>query len=207
MVKRPLRFGSALHSGLTILVVVASACHKPIPPEEPTAAVISQQEDLQYLWNGTLSVLRKFEFVPDRQDRAAGVIATLPLTSMQWHEPWRQDVADQYFLLESSLHTIQRVVTVKFHAEPEPNVEVRVDVYRVSQPETQITSASSVLHGFAGLLPTEEGQMGPGVRAERVPLGRDAALEERLLGRILEFTVHPVADTVDTPAAEASSPA
>lgn len=171
------------------------ACQKPLPPQEPTAAVISTQEDVASLWESALSVLRKFEFVPDRQDRAVGVITTLPMTSMQWHEPWRQDVVDGYHLLESSLHTTQRVVTVRFHSGEQPHVDVQVDVYRASQPETQITSASSVLHGFAGLLPTETGVLATAAQVDWVPLGRDAALEDRILRRILNFSQYPVPES------------
>ena len=161
-------------------------------------------EDVQPLWDTALAVLIKHDFRPDRQDRTAGIITTHPTTSMQWHEPWRQDVADSYSVGEASLHTIQRQATVRFirngrtqrpAAGDEPRqtgvenwtLDVQVDVYRLSVPEYQITSSSSVIRSFSGDLPTVTGERVADARAARrwVPLGRDGAMEERLLTRIL----------------------
>jgi len=168
-------------------------CHRPAQPEVVTSAAIGGGDDLTDVWNATLSVLRKFDFEPDRQDRAAGVITTHATTSMQWHEFWRQDVANAYDLFSASMHTMQRQVTVRFIRDAGWTVEVQVDVYRLATPETQITSASSVMHGFSGALPTIEGKMvQPGESPEHwVRLGRDGILEGRLLRRILAFADEP----------------
>jgi len=117
-----------------------------------------------------------------------GVIETRPTTSRQWGEWWRRDVGDSYSLGESSLHTIQRKATVRFVRGAEGRrVEVQVDVYRLSVPESQITTASSAIHGFDGALPTAEGQYGKdgNLRERWVHLGRDAEVETRLLASIL----------------------
>ena len=155
----------------------------------PSAQVAD--DEIELFWDATLSILRKHGFRPDKQDRAMGVIETLPITSRQWGEFWRQDVADTYSLAHASLHTTQRKATVHFirseGAEGGWRVEVQVDVYRLSMPESQITTASSAIQAFGGVLPTTEGVVNKDARSRRhwVRLGRDAVLESRLLDRIL----------------------
>ncbi len=171
-----------------VSLAVLVGCQRPTRPLDVTSAAIGGGDDLTDVWNATLSVLRKFDFPPDRQDRAAGVITTHPTTSKQWHEFWRQDVADPYDVLSASMHTTQRQATVRFTQDAGWTVEVQVDVYRFSTVEMQITSASSVMHGFSGALPTSEGKMlEPGESPEHwIHLGRDGALEDRILRRILQ---------------------
>ncbi|HKQ47243.1 MAG TPA: hypothetical protein VJZ71_04135 [Phycisphaerae bacterium] len=179
---------------MLLITVAAAGCQRPAPPESPTASTITD-EDVQPLWDTALAVLIKHDFRPDRQDRTAGIITTHPTTSKQWHEPWRQDVADSYSLGEASLHTVQRQATVRFirHPKDQPPaadnwaIEVQVDIYRLSVPEYQITSSSSAIRSFNADLPTVTGEKVADARAARrwVPLGRDGAMEERLLSRIL----------------------
>lgn len=167
--------------------VFLAACTRPAPPTGLTAAKI-EADQLEPLWDATLSVLRKHDFLPDRQDRAQGVITTLPSTSRQWGEVWRHDLADNYSKVESSMHTVQRQVTVRFVKSPEWSLSVQVDVFRLNVPESQITTASSAFQAFSGALPDTEGsQQISGVARGRnwVPKGRDAAMEDRLLNRIL----------------------
>lgn len=119
-----------------------------------------------------------------------GLIETRPTTSRQWGEFWRQDVDvyDHYGLLQASLHTTRRKATVRFVNTPQGwQIEVEVDVSRLSMPESQVTTASSAIHGFSGVLPTSEGDM-YAEKADRmswISLGRDALMEERLLQSIL----------------------
>ena len=109
-----------------------------------------------------------------------------PTTSMQWGEFWRQDVADSYSYGEASLHTIQRQATVRFVKNGGWRVEVQVDVYRLSMPDSQITSASSCLQSFSGIIPDAGGTVTKGTsRRTWVHIGRDGAMEQRLLDRIL----------------------
>jgi len=170
------------------LLSVPPGCAHPISAEGRTTTDVSADE-LDYLWDATLSVLRKHSFQLDRRDRALGVITTLPETSKNFGEFWRQDVADDYSLLESTLHTTQRKVIVRFIRDEADawHVEVQVDVYRLSQPETQITSASAAIQAYSGVLPTVETGERVDVRAvvEWVHMGRDAALERQILHRIV----------------------
>lgn len=167
--------------------VTQAGCQRPVQPEGPTAYELAMDEDLDALWHTALAVLRKVDFRPDMQDRATGVISCVPTTSMQWHEPWRQDVVTGFGLLESSISTIQRRAIVRFVKGERWSIEVQIDVYRLSRSETQITSASSVLHGFSGSVPTVEGVASDEAANDYwVYLGRDGALEMRLINRILD---------------------
>jgi hypothetical protein len=139
-------------------------------------------------------------------DRARGLIVSDPTTSAQWFEWWRADAPGGYQLLESSLHTIRRVVTV--HVEPvdaagtaaaasgEPlppeergagryRLAVQVEKSRYSAPERQITTASGALQIYSESTPTVEGERGPrSRRVQWVPLGRDPLLEAFLLAKL-----------------------
>src|SRR5262245_16283541 len=147
---------AAIGRSATLLFVLSAACQRPVLTTQPTEMVVDEQE-LSALWDASLNVLRKFDFQPDRQDKAMGIIVTLPTTTMQWGEFWRQDVADGYSYAEASMHTIQRQVTVRFPKNGERKIDVQVDVYRLSMPESQITSASSVIQSFSGVLPDTQG--------------------------------------------------
>ncbi len=171
------------------LLALQVGCEKPVQPERLTAAPI-YSEELEQLWEATLSVLLKHDFLPQRQDRAMGIITTRPATSRQYGEFWRQDVdpTDSYSMAEANLHAIQRQATVRFvRSEPDWQLEVQVDVFRLSRPESQVTTASSAIQAFSGVLPTTQGQTSrdPRTRKQWVLLGRDQDMEERLLDRIL----------------------
>lgn len=175
---------------LLALGAVVAGCHEPASPEGPTAQAVAEDE-LETLWQASLAVLRLHDFEPERQDRAMGVIETVPTTSAQWGEFWRQDVADSHSLVESSLQTVQRQATVRFvRGDSGWTIEVQVGVSRLVAPDSQITSSSSVIRGFSGDLPTTEGRVVRTATDRRrwVSVGRDAAMEERLLARILSRT-------------------
>jgi hypothetical protein len=159
-----------------------------------------------------MSVLRLYDFPPDRVDRVRGLIVSRPTTSGQWFEWWRVDSRGPYQLAESSLHTMRRIVTVNVEplegtagsapagAEPQHGalqtaatqnvggryrLRVEVEKSRFSAPERQITTASGALFIYSERVPTVEGLRGPQSRhAQWVPLGRDALLEDFLLQKL-----------------------
>lgn len=167
------------------------ACQRPLAPEGLTRQAIPAGS-LEELWDASLAVLQTHDFRPDRQDRASGIITTHPTTSQHFWELWRQDVADPYGFAHASLHTTQRKATVQFiRGEPATkawSLHVQVDVYRLTTPEHQITTASSAIQGFSAALPTSEGRVVGDVQGARrwVHLGRDGEMEWRLLQQILE---------------------
>jgi len=146
--------------------------------------------ELELLWDSTLRVLARMEMPPDRQDRATGVIETLPTTTKQVWEFWREDCADDYTQTLADLQTIVQRATVRFKRQPVEGrwqVDVQVDIYRLQRPERQITATSAALEAFSSLLPTTEGQIGGRAELSYLePLGRDGALEAKIVRLIMQ---------------------
>jgi hypothetical protein len=102
----------AVVAALAILVAITlPGCQAPVPPSGPTQIVL-HVPDYDAFVDASLSVLRRYEFTPDRVDRSHGLIISQPTTSGQWFEWWRVDSLGGYQTLESSLHTTRRIVTV-----------------------------------------------------------------------------------------------
>ena len=196
------RYTTATAMVLGLAVVMVAGCQQP----RPSMTVVSAEVGgvgYDRLWDVSLEVLRRYNLVPDRQDMRAGVMTTQPVTCAQWFEVWRPEVVDSRSKLEASLHTIRRQAEVTFG---EPGVEgarrvsVRVDVYRYSLPERQVTTASGALRIFSAKTPTLADGGGEG---RWVLLGHDSHLEAELLGRIATLSdggVAELASVESTPA-------
>ena len=176
----------------TILIALAgmaivSGCQSTPPVRTPVAADLGVA-DFDRLWDATLEVLRRYNFQLDRRDRRMGVITTHPITSAQSFEFWRHEVIGSRSQAEADLHTIRRQATIELNpAETKDTVHlaVRVEVFRLSVPERQVTTASSALQVFGSRLPTAEGRIETRQESEHwVDLGRDSQLEAAILRRI-----------------------
>jgi hypothetical protein len=139
------------------------------------------------LWNRCQHVLRDHRFELDQINRRTGTIVTVPETSQQYFEPWRDDAVTRYDRFEANLNTIRRyaIVTVeptgRWPAEPTITVEVRKERY--SLPERQFNASAEAQRVFSDHLPTMTGQ--PADQSGYwYDIGRDAAMEARLLGLI-----------------------
>lgn len=95
-----------------MLGAVSAGCSAPGAATEPSEIVL-RVVDYERFVEETLTMLRENDLPPARVDRAAGRIETRPTTSGQWFELWRIDSPGGYQSLESSLHTIQRRVTIR----------------------------------------------------------------------------------------------
>ncbi|MBN2447877.1 MAG: hypothetical protein JXO22_14185 [Phycisphaerae bacterium] len=103
----------------TIIVLFGVGCHRPAQPMSATQAVVDVSDYDLYV-DATLTALRECDFAPRRVDRQLGRIQAGPTTGAQWFEFWRGDSQGAYQVLESSLHTIQREVTVTITPTDEP---------------------------------------------------------------------------------------
>ena len=172
-------------------MALAGCVVDPPPEYGPVQAdvVVAEEGDFDYLWESTLRTLRRVNLVPDRQDAREGIITTKPITSQQWFEFWRHDSLGLYQWAEASMHTTQRHAIVKIERQSEPDryrVSVRVDVFRYSAPERQVTTPSGALLMYSEKLPTESGELlRPQEDVHWVRLGRDPHMEGLLLRRIL----------------------
>ena len=180
-------------------------CEAPPQPTGPTE-IVARIPDYERFMDESVSFLRRYDFAPTFVDREQGVIVTQPATSAQWFEPWRIDARGGYNLLESSLHTTRRQVTVTVDpidarpaapaagAPPAPasagdapryRVGVKVDKSRYSAPERQVTTASGALAIYSERLPTTEGLVPRGYTVQWIPQGRDLVLEQFILDEML----------------------
>lgn len=198
----------------TVLIAVVG-CRAPQPPQEPTFMML-RIPDYEAFVDQTLTLLRERDFPPERVDRDAGLIVSQPTTSGQWYEFWREDSQGGYQIFESSICTMQRVVTIRSElAGPPPQpeeiqagsfqdtapplpatfrVSVQVDKYRYSAPDRQITTASGAIAIYSEKIPTAEGLRKLRTKgAHWIPKGRDGLLEAHLLAKIAAMPqVEPV---------------
>ncbi len=144
-------------------------------------------DDLDSAWDEIIDVLREHSFIPDRQDMRAGIIVTSPTVSKQWFEFWRDDAQGAYQWAESSMHTIRRIVTVRFTPvkDKKIRIDVSVKVQRKCLPQRQITSSSGVIRAFRENIPTYTGETPKTSKVVSwVNLGGDKKLSCYLLKRI-----------------------
>jgi hypothetical protein len=134
-------------------------------------------------------ILRDMFFEVEKFDVNQGLIRTRPLSGAQFFEFWRQDNATPLETAESSLQSLRRTVELQFTTESnEVIVTCTVLVRRLSIPEMEIAgmtqAASLYTHSDASLQQLQ-------LNAEQakhmawIDLGRDPALEKRILTRIL----------------------
>ncbi len=102
-----------------------------------TKALIVPEKDYDVVWDEVIDVLREHYFVPEREDRNAGLIVTYPSISSQWFEFWRDDVLSGFDRTESSLHTIRRIVEIKFKSIGGKKLKITANVY-VQRKETNV---------------------------------------------------------------------
>lgn len=100
------------HFFFAAAVVFLTGCAAPQQPTGPTEMCVEIPDRDQFI-DHTLSLLRRRDFQPSFVDRTEALIVAGPTTSGQWLEPWRSDVIGPYQILESSLHTIRRTVSIE----------------------------------------------------------------------------------------------
>ncbi len=184
--------GRLLGIGVLVVGVGLAGCHRPAQPTEVTVRQVYLADTGGYdrVWESCQEVLRRHRFELDRVDRRGGVITTHPVTSQSFFEFWRHDVDTAFDLMESTLRAVRRQAIVRITSDPDDAVsrlEVTVRRSTLASPERQFNGSSSALRVF--------GEGLPGVRGEPymsrkdnywIDDGRDAAMERRLLERIIK---------------------
>ena len=176
-------------------VAAVAGCHRPMRPTEPTTqrVYLADEADVNRLWEAAQDVLRRHRFELARVDRRGGWITTLPVTSQACFEFWRHDVDTTYDLMEATLRTVRRsaAVTIDRQAgDSEADVTVTVRQETFATPERQFNSSASSLRIFGDSLPGVSGERRL-TRADDywIDVGRDGAMERRLLEHILRRAV------------------
>ena len=171
-------------------------------PAERTAAVategpgntygpITNNASFEQVWDACLTSLEDRGLQVDRRDRRFGLIVSEPVVGKQFFEFWRNDTADSDELLNSSLHTIRRVVTIRIAKQGPMQFQVNVEAHaqRVSLPGDQLDNAAEAfeLLGRQGVptSPSRGDYIHPRAEPIWVEIGREDALEQALMRDIV----------------------
>ncbi len=176
-----------------VLLGAISGCLGPRRSEYLSTREISVQDrsaEADRLWQAAQETLRRHGFQLDRVDHRAGLITTMPEGSQHFFEFWRRDVDTAPDFWEATLNPIRRRAEVVI-ARGEDGVwtQLAVAVYkqRLSSPDRQFNSTGAAYQYFGDSLPATTGE--PRVTAEDdrwLEMGRDSAMEERLVRAIFE---------------------
>jgi hypothetical protein len=181
---------------ISLAAILTAGCQAPPESVGPTVerVQVATIEDRERLWEAAGDSLRAHYYRLDRQDRVLGVITTMPETTAQTLELWRPQPQPKYYWLEANLHTIRTQATVNLPSTlieeaPEPGqpIEVLVERYRYRLPERQIDNPAAAMRIFSDEAPlVTSGQMeSPAATGRWILLGRDEAMERRLITDIL----------------------
>jgi len=145
------------------------------------------------MWDAAQDVLRDQRMPLDRVDHRTGRLTTLPVTSKNFFEFWRHDVATQYDLWEATLRLIRRRVVVTIDPTPglaQRVISVVVKKERFSSPDRQFNSSAAAYHFFRDSLPAA--RTGAAIRRSDsgwLDDGSDPALARRILDAIVAEAV------------------
>jgi len=125
--------------------------------------------------------------VPVSQMDEVGRLDTVPLVGATLLEPWRHDSANFHEKLESTLQTMRRKAVVHV-SHVQHGYLVEVIVYKqledVARP-MQSTGDTSLLRYDSSLTRVENPIAEQPIDEGWIPLGRDTALEQRILGQLM----------------------
>lgn len=174
-------------------LVFVAGCVAPRPGQFVQNPVQLPGRDRDFTWDQIVDVVDDY-FEIEREDRVrlegdvltVGRIDTLPIAGATFFDPMRGDSANTYERLESTLQSIRRRALIQV-VPNENGYLVDVAVYKeledVPRPEFATAGAATLRHDSSrdrytrpvGGQPTTLGW---------IPLGRDPALEQRILAKI-----------------------
>lgn len=147
--------------------------------------------DREFLWNQLVDVVDDY-FKIEREERVRlvggvlteGRIETFPQPGATILEPWREDSTPGFETRLATLQSIRRRAVVFVRPQNDGGYLVDVSVYKeledLSQPEHSTVSADALRHDGTLRRPRGKQQFGP-VNLGWIPIGRDTALEQRIL--------------------------
>ena len=172
---------------LTGLVLVGCA-DKPQPQWD---ALTAANASFDQVWDACQDSLERRGFEIDRRDRRFGLIVTKPTLGKQFFEFWRNDTADSAELLNSSLHTIRRVVTIRIAKQGPMQFQVNVEAHaqRASIPADQLDNSAEAFELLSRqgvpTSPTRSDYIRPRPEPIWVDIGREQALEQAIMRDIV----------------------
>lgn len=119
---------------------------KPMEPQPTTQA----ERNFNAVWDSTRSVLKKYGYEFDRQDKREGVITTYATPGGQFFEFWRHDSGNFFDWRENSVKTMLRAVKVTIFRVGETDrydfkLEVRMAQTDLPNPVLSDTSQANTI--------------------------------------------------------------
>ncbi len=165
-------------------VVLIGCAEKRQPP--PQQALVAHDASFEQVWDACVASLKEDDWQIDRGDRRFGLIVTKPEIGKQFFEFWRKDAASSEDLLNSSLHTIRRIVTIHIvkHGPMQFQIDVEARAQRVSIASNQLDSTveASELTARQGVSRAPRRSYYPNLTW--VDIGREPALEQVIMSNI-----------------------
>jgi len=182
---------------LLVLVTLFAGCgrlpfmrHPPPMPVFLDNPLLMPTNDPDFLWDQLVDALDNY-FRIDREERlkiigdnvTEGRLETFPVTGATYLEPWRGDSAPGYERLQSTLQSIRRRASARVTpGQGGYLVEIIVtkELEDLYQPE-QATVGGSTLRHDGSVVRTEARPGGGPATLGWIAIGRDVALEQKLL--------------------------
>ena len=146
--------------------------------------------DADEIWQACQDELKERGFRLDLVDRREGIILCYPQVSKQWFEFWCQDVVTSEELVESSLHTVRRIIQIEMDDQGDQSYVLycRALVERLWRG-TEIVGgrvrAREILGKSAGRIPVYgTSSTAEAALEEWLPVGEDYALASSILQSI-----------------------
>jgi len=145
----------------------------------------------EQVWEQVVDVVDDYfdvaQEIPISEQDPVGRLDTVPLVGATLLEPWRHDSANAAEKIESTLQTIRRQAVVHV-SRVEQGYMVEVIVYKQLEAVTrpmQATSDASLMRYDSSLTRVVNPVIDVPIDDNWILLGRDTALEQRILGQIM----------------------
>lgn len=180
---------------ISLLALLGCAPIQPLCPPavhpNPALIPISNQE---FVWNRVVDVVDDY-FEVDREEPVKlvgdvlteGFLETRPQPGATYLEPWRDDSVGSFNRLQSTLQSIRRRAVVRVIPE-QGGFLVEVTVFKELEdlPKPVHESAGDATFRYDNSIQRYREPVGEVVPTVGwIPLGRDTALEQRILGQLL----------------------
>lgn len=179
--------------GLLMLTHCGCALNSQCPTPYPNPAPLPPIHH-QYVWDVVVDVVDDY-FEIDREQRVrpvgnvltAGRIDTFAVQGATLLEPWRDDTVNAYERTESTLQSIRRYAVVQVIPGQDGyllDVAVFKELEDVPRPEYSTAGAATFRNDNS--IQRLEQSVGPQTITKGwIPLGRDVALEQEMLGKVI----------------------
>lgn len=140
-------------------------------------------------WERIVEAIHDFHFEIENEDRLAGTIETKYRAGASILEPWQPDAVGLDNRLEGTFQSIRRRLVVSVQPSPPNALQIEVKAFKELEDLPGIAANSPGGATFRESTPLERDMkvvVGQSTPSNWIPKGRDAALEQQVMARILQ---------------------